>query len=175
MTVTGAAAPDQAGMQPGGATRLPGSGLWFAAAPVWGAAMALSAGLSLALDNRAENFHLPAILALYFFGGVLGWLAALPLFHVRARGRARETRLALALLCLTAGTVASTALLFALQYRLFYAQWHEPFGTRIWALQFAFTSASALYQFAVLGLRLFLPFGFVCLIAASWGLVRRSR
>ncbi|MGV8936810.1 MAG: hypothetical protein ACOH2J_06775 [Allorhizobium sp.] len=154
---------------------MPGFGLWFAAALLWGAAMALSAGLSLALDNRAENFHLPVILALYFFGGVLGWLAALPLFHARAQGRAAEVRLAMALLCLTAGTTLSTASLFALQYRLFYAQWHEPFATRIWFFQFAFTSASAIYQFAVLGLRLFFPFGFVCLFAASWGLMRRSR
>lgn len=43
----------------------------------------------------------------------------------------------------------------------------EPFGTVIWFFQFAFTSASAVYQFAVLGVRHYLPFGLILLIAAS--------
>lgn len=147
----------------------------FGGALVWGAAMALSALLSLGLDNRLETYHLPAILLLYFLGGLFGWLLMLPLIRRLGAGRPAESRFAAALLFLTLGTVLSTALLFALQYRLFYARWHEAFGTRIWAFQFAFTSASAVYQFAVLGLRLFLPFGLVCLIGASWRLMRRSR
>ena len=48
-----------------------------------------------------------------------------------------------------------TAFLFAMDYRLFYSRWHAPFGTIVWAFQFVFTSASAVYQFAVLGMRLF--------------------
>jgi hypothetical protein len=49
--------------------------------------------------------------------------------------------------------------MFSIIYRNFYAQWHgDPF-TRIWLFQLTFTSASALYQFAVLGLRLYLPLG----------------
>ena len=46
---------------------------------------------------------------------------------------------------------------------------------RIWFLQFTHTIAAALYQFAVLGLRLFFPFGFVALFVASFWFARRVR
>ena len=46
---------------------------------------------------------------------------------------------------------------------------------RIWFLQFAHTIAAALYQFAVLGLRLFFPVGFVALLVASFWFARRAR
>ena len=50
-----------------------------------------------------------------------------------------------------------------MDYRLFYARWHAPFGTRTWVYQFTFTSASAVYQFIVMGIRLYLPLGFAAL------------
>jgi hypothetical protein len=59
-----------------------------------------------------------------------------------------------------------------MDYRLFYAQWHRPFGTRIWAYQFIFTSAGAVYQFLVMGLRLYLPVGLPILAGTSLWLAR---
>ena len=65
-------------------------------------------------------------------------------------------------LCLTVCTIAATAFLFAMDYRIFYARWHAPFGTLTWVYQFVFTSAGAVYQFVVMGIRLYLPVGFAC-------------
>jgi hypothetical protein len=75
-------------------------------------------------------------------------------------------------LCLAAGTIGTTAFLFALDYRTFYAQWHAMTGTRTWLFQFAFTSLAAFYQFLVLGVRLYLPLGAVALVATSLLLAR---
>ena len=66
-----------------------------------------------------------------------------------------------------------TSAIFAVIFRQYYAQWHgDPF-TRIWLVQLVFTTASALYQFAVLGIRLYLPVGVIFLFAASWLLADR--
>lgn len=75
-------------------------------------------------------------------------------------------------LCLAAGTIGTTAFLFALDYRTFYAQWHAMTGTRTWLFQFAFTSLAAFYQFLVLGVRLYLPLGAVALVATGLLLAR---
>ena len=84
-------------------------------------------------------------------------------------------------LALSLSTLGTTALLFALDYRSYYASWHEEFGTITWAYQFVFTVAGAIVQFAVLGVRMFLPLGFAALFIVSlWfartcGLTRRPR
>ncbi|MDK4737647.1 MULTISPECIES: hypothetical protein [unclassified Rhizobium] len=144
-------------------------------APCWGVAMASSALSVLYLRNGLLTSHLPALMAVYFFGGALAWPFTLPLARLLAHRRPLEARFAAFFLALSLGTVAMTAFLFALDYRWFYARWHAPFGTLVWAFQFAFTSASALYQFAILGLGLFLPFGFIFLVMASLYLARHMR
>lgn len=147
----------------------------FILAPIWGALMALSALTALYLRNGAETSHIYGILALYFRGGLFAWPIAIVISNACALGRAAETRFAAYFLALTLCTIALTAVLFALHYRSFYARWHAPPGTRIWFYQFAFTSAGAIYQFVVMGVRLFLPVGFLCLGAASLWLAWRSR
>ncbi len=131
--------------------------------------------VALYLRNGLLTSHLPALITVYFLGGTLAWCFMLPLTRLLARGRALEARFAAFFLTLSLGTVAMTAFLFAMDYRWFYARWHAPFGTLVWTFQFAFTSASAVYQFAVLGLGLFLPFGLLCLAAASLYLARHMR
>lgn len=148
---------------------------WLIGALLWGVLIALSVTFSAYGLHRLPGAHKTVVLALYFCGAALGWIAGLPLTRFASLGRPPETRFAAAFLFLAVSTVAFTALLFALQYRHFYAQWHEPFGTRIWLFQFVFTSASAVYQFAVLGIRHYLPFGLSLLIGASILHARRSR
>lgn len=140
----------------------------------WGGLMALSALVSLYLRNRLLTSHLPALIIVYFLGGAFAWPLALPLARRLARGHGPEARFAAFFLALSLGTVAMTAFVFAMDYRWFYARWHAPFATLIWAFQFAFTSASAVYQFAILGLGLFLPLGLVGLTAVSLYLARRA-
>lgn len=135
--------------------------------PLWGVMMALSALAALYLQNGAETSRLDSILMLFFYGGVVSWPFALVLGRFCAHDRTMETRFAAFFLCLTVCTIAITAFLFAMDYRFFYTRWHGPFGSRLWAYQFAFTSAAAVYQFLVMGIRLYLPVGFAALAAAS--------
>jgi hypothetical protein len=81
---------------------------------------------------------------------------------------------ALAFLALAASTLGLTALHFALDFWLYFSQWHAAPFSRIWLLQFAFTNASAVYQFMVSGLRMHVPFGIALLFPASLWLARRT-
>lgn len=151
----------------------PGTAETFAGGLIWGTAMAVSALAALYLRNRLETFNLSLIVAIYFAGGALAWPLTLVLSRLVASGHRAEARFATAFLTLTLCTVFVTAFLFAMQYRIFYAQWHSPFGTLTWFFQFAFTTAGAFYQFAVMGLGLFLPLGLAALLAMTLWLVRR--
>lgn len=144
-------------------------------AVLWGIAMLLCALVSLYLRNRLETLHLGKIAAIYFAGGLLAWPLVVALTRLAARGRRTETRFAAAFALLAFGTITMTAFLFAMDYRVFYAQWHQPFGTRIWMFQFLFTSLGASYQFAVMGLGLYLPAGLPVLAGASLWLARAAR
>jgi hypothetical protein len=142
---------------------------------VWGGLMAVSAGFSLYRHNGLQTDRLSTLLAVYFLGGALAWPLALKAAHVCGRGKPVETRFAACLLGLSIATMAMTAFLFAMDYRIFYSRWHAPFGSIIWMFQFAYTGASAVYQFGVLGSRLFLPLGLIWLPAASLYLARHMR
>ncbi|WP_457583275.1 hypothetical protein [Ensifer canadensis] len=135
--------------------------------PAWGLVMVASAWVALWLREGALTFHLVELLVMYGLGGMLAWPAALFLARFATLGRPAETRFAAYLLCLSLGTIAVTAMLFALDYRVFYARWHAHTGTRTWFYQFGFTSLVAFYQFLVLGVRLYLPVGGAALLAVS--------
>ncbi len=144
----------------------------FGSAVCWGAAMAASAIAALYLRNGLLTSHLTALALVYFFGGALSWPILIPLTRRLIRKRPASARFAAFFLVLSIGTTAMTAFLFAMDYRWFYSRWHAPFGSLVWTFQFLFTGASAVYQFAVLGVTLFLPFGLLCLIAVSAYLAR---
>lgn len=146
-----------------------------AGALLWGLQMLLSALASLYLRNHLQTSHLLELAAVYFAGGFLAWPFVLPIARFFAHGRRAETRFAAFFVMLTAGTILMTAFLFAMDYRIFYSRWHAPFLSRIWMFQFVFTGASAVYQFFVLGLGLFLPLGLVCLVLTSLFLAKRMR
>lgn len=155
--------------------RLPALRLWLGGALAWGLAMAASLMLSLHLFGRANGSHDLELTVLYASGGLIGWLMALPVIRLTSQHRPSQTVFAAWLLILGLATIGATAGLFALQYRVFYAHWHAPFPSRIWVYQQIFTTASALYQFAVLGIRHFLPAAFVALLVISLSMARRNR
>lgn len=139
----------------------------------WGAAMAISAQASLWLSVAALTSHYWSLTAIAFAGAALAWPFSLVAFRFIAFRRAREAAFAAAFICLTVFTIVATSAIFAVIYRTYYAQWHgDPF-TKIWLYQLFFTTASALYQFAVLGIRLYLPLGVMFLFGASWLLASR--
>jgi hypothetical protein len=137
--------------------------------------MAISALLAIYLRNGLETDHLLDLVVVYFLGGVLTWPFMLPLGRLLAFRKPVETRFAAFFLVLSVGTMAMTAFLFAMDYRMFYSRWHSPFGSIVWMFQFVFTGASAVYQFAVLGSRLFMPLGLLFLLATSLYLAKRMR
>jgi hypothetical protein len=147
----------------------------FIGAPLWGIQMMLSTIVGLYLRNGWETSHVLDLAILYFGGGLLSWPFNLLAGRYLALGHQVEARFAAFFLVLTMGTVLMTAFLFAMDYRIFYSRWHSPFGSVIWMFQFVFTGASAIYQFLVLGLGLFLPLGLACLFATSLALAKRMR
>lgn len=147
----------------------------LAGAPLFALAMSVSVAVSLRGLGRLSSANDAVLLAIVFAGAALGFLAALPPIRLLALGRGREAALAASLLVLTLATLGFTLVLFALEYRQFYAQWHGPAFSRRWVLEFIGTSAGAVIQFLVLGVRLYLPFGLFFLGAGSFWLARRVR
>lgn len=134
-----------------------------------------SALFNLLFDGWQTPTRVRFLALLFAAGGALAFPAALFFARLVSMGRNSETAFAAAFLSLLICTVAFTSGLFSLQYRLYYAEWHAPAFSVIWAFQFVFTVAGALVQFAVLGLRLYFPIGFIALFAASLWFARQPR
>ncbi|MEM0898344.1 MAG: hypothetical protein AAGI92_00140 [Pseudomonadota bacterium] len=64
-------------------------------------------------------------------------------------------------------TLLATAIVLALEFRGYFVQWHAPFGTRLWLWQQFFTTAGAVYQYLVIGIRLYFPLGLIALFVVS--------
>ncbi|MCP1199444.1 hypothetical protein [Notoacmeibacter sp. MSK16QG-6] len=86
-----------------------------------------------------------------------GWIAALIWFSLDRllirRFERLSARFVLSFTLLIGLTVGVSAGLFAIQFWVYFSQWHEPLTSRIGLYQAIFTSASAIYQYAVLGAR----------------------
>jgi hypothetical protein len=142
----------------------------------WAAANGLSATVGLFL---LRDWQTPAnvgeVAAIFVIGSAISFFPAVWLARFVVTCHRVEKRFAAAFLALGVVTMFATAAVYALQYRFYYAQWHESFGTITWVFQFVFTGLSAAYQFAVLGLRLFFPVGFLALFAFSYWVARMPR
>lgn len=112
---------------------------------------------------------------LYAAGGVVAFPIALFAARLLSLGRRDEVAFAAAFVCLSLATIAATSALFALQYRVYYSEWHAPAFSVIWIYQLVFTTLAALYQFAVLGMRFFFPVAFIALFLASAWFIRQPR
>ena len=109
-------------------------------------------------------------LGAFFAAPISLWLAQI---FVR---QAIAANFAVSFIVLGASTVGLTALVFAFDFWLYFVQWHgEPFS-KLWANQLVFTFASAIYQFLVSGVRLYLPCGLIALgLASFWASHRIAR
>jgi hypothetical protein len=154
---------------------MPSPRVAFFGALLWGAIMGASALVNLLLDDWETPAKIRFVSSLYAAGGALAFPVGLFLARLVSAGRHWEVALAAAFVCLLAATISFTGGLFALQYRSYYAEWHAPALTIIWAFQFVFTMLTALYQFVVLGIRLYFPLGFVALAVASVWFARQQR
>jgi len=133
----------------------------------WATAMGLTAQFALWLGIAAETFRYWQLTILFSAGGLMAWPVAIFLIRFCSLGRSVEVWIAASILFLSTSTIAITSSIFALIYRSYYVQWHDTVLTKLWLIQLVFTTASALYQFAVIGLRLYLPIGPLFLLAAA--------
>jgi hypothetical protein len=157
------------------ARAIPSAGTVLAGGLFWGLAMAASALAGLLLDQWETPQKVRSVIVLFALGGALAFPIGLFLASLVAQGRRFETAFAAAFLSLAIATIGVTAALYALHYRIYYAEWHDAAFTVRWGFQFVFTVLAALYQFAVLGLRLYFPIGFAALLVASLWFARRAR
>ena len=144
-------------------------------AVLWAVAMGASALLCLWLDNWETPEKIRFVVLLYAMGAALAFPIGLFAARLISLDRQAEVAFAAAFICLLAATLAFTGGLFALQYRSYYAEWHAEAFTVLWAFELVFTSLTALYQFVVLGVRLYFPLGFIALAVASVWFARQQR
>ncbi|MBX3529820.1 MAG: hypothetical protein KF849_04385 [Rhizobiaceae bacterium] len=146
---------------------MPGWRTALVGTPLWAALLAASAAAWLLLLHRFETSQWQTILAVFALGGLLAFPSGLFAARLLAPGASVGPRFAASFLCMGLASVLGVAFVFSMQYRVYYAQWHEPFPTIPWFFQLAFTGAGAVYQFAVLGVRMLFPVAFVALFAFS--------
>lgn len=139
----------------------------------WSAFMAASAALSLSLSGWQTQAHIARVALLFGLGGLFAFPPAILLAGWLGGRWTGTRRFALAMVALAVATISVTAMLYALQYRLYYSEWHDNVFTVRWMFEVGFTTLAALYQFAVLGMRHFLPLGLVGLAVVSIGFARR--
>ena len=153
---------------------MPGPRVALFGSLAWSAIMTASALMKLLLDGWSTPEHIAFVAAFFAAGGAVAFVPAL----VAARlvsGQRAETLFAATFLALAVATIAATAFLFSLQFRLYFASWHGAPLTIRWVFEYVFTTASAVYQFLVGGLRLYFPVGFVALLAAALWHARSMR
>jgi hypothetical protein len=154
---------------------VPPPGRALAGTLLWTAAMAASAALNLALGHWATPAKIRVVALLFAAGAALAFAPALFAARLLSLGRGGEVAFAAAFACLLASTIGFTGLLFGLQYRLYYSDWHDPVSTHLGLIEFVSTIAAGAYQFLVLGVRLYFPFGFVALLLFSLWFARQAR
>ncbi len=160
------------------------SRLWAAVPPIcdiklgtlfWAVAMLVASLGGQWYYFREATSNGAAIAAVYFAGGLFAWPFALFFARLVALHSGTVPRHLAAFASLLGCTLAMTAFIFSQQFRSVFAHTHQPITTITGIFQFTETSASGVYQFLVVGIRLYFPLGILALILASLWLARRMR
>lgn len=140
---------------------------------LWGAVSAASAMLALRMRGWTGLDAVERPTFLFFFGGLIAFAPALFLARLFSRARP-EPAFAAAFVALTSMTIGVTGVFNGLVFRDYFSTWHAPVTTKLGANEFVFTVASGVYQFLVLGVRLFLPLGLPALLIAALLIARQA-
>ena len=141
----------------------------------WALVMAASAVIGVWRGGWETEAKFATIAVLFGAGAAIAFPVGLTFARFVSSGKSGERRFAACFLGLSLATIGGTAAIYALDYRQYYSAWHEEMFTITWMFQFFFTAAVALVQFAVLGVRLFFPVGFIALFVASLWFARSTR
>ena len=173
MTVTGGNAIDPetigrrlANSLPSGRTALLGSIAWAIMA-------ASSVSLSMWLGGRQtpQSYLAPGLI--FTISAALAFVPALTSARFISSGRGREQMFAAMFFCLATLTIAATALGYAVHYRIFHADWHSGQPALHLIGELLFGVLTSLVQFAIFGLRHYLPIGLPALFVFSYWYSRR--
>lgn len=139
---------------------------------VWGVIIPLCVVADYFIWQRMLPPGLFKFTALFAIGAAIA--APLTLWLIRIFSFRNPTSLfAGVFLLLSCGTIGLTALLFAFDFWLYFTQWHAAMFSKYWFVQLVFTFGSAVYQFFVSGVRMYLPFGLIALLIASFWATKR--
>lgn len=144
-------------------------------AAAWGVMMMVSALAALLFERgRGLNAQTGQILAIYFTGAYIAYAVARPFLAFTSRSLSMPWRFVLSSVVLAGLTLGATAGILALDYRAYYAEWHDNFLSVTWFYQQAYTVLGSTYQYLVIGTRLYWPLGPIFLFLTAWWLARRA-
>ncbi|MFC6487632.1 hypothetical protein, partial [Nitratireductor sp. GCM10026969] len=115
-----------------------------------------------------------AVAERFALGALIAFPAALFFARPAARGGGRFRRFLIFLLLLGFATLGATGLVFALQSVLDAASWHGH-SVHLVGIWLFYTVLVGLYEFAVIGVRLYFPYGLAALLAFSLWFALRPR
>jgi hypothetical protein len=134
----------------------------------WALMMMASAIINLFLLERVAEAKSELLVAFFGIGAFIAFPVAAWVLRRAPHHWQTGQRFALAFVGLSLVTIGLTALIFALHFRAYFAEWHDDHLSVRLIFETVFTLLSAVYQFLVLGLRLYIPLGLVALLVASW-------
>lgn len=140
--------------------------------------LGLAAITALSLNYRfgwGQTAQIGTLAAIFGFGGALALgISAAIVWWLLPNARPGVRTAMIAVLTLV-GALALTGGMLALGYRSYYGQWHAAPFSRLWMWQQFFTTAAAVYQYAVIGPRLYGIGGLALLAVTSWWAGRAVR
>jgi hypothetical protein len=134
----------------------------------WCAALSLCVWFNARLTSWGNEAQRIEVLLIVAGGAFLSFLPGVMLARLVAGRKGQSQFMSALVIGLALSTIGSTAVIYLFNFRSYYAFWHDHPGEHDWYWQQFFTTASAFYQFAVLGMRLYLPFGPLVLIIAAY-------
>lgn len=136
---------------------------------LWSALICVMIALPLYLKGHRSNEDMQIIVFICAFGGAVAALITRLFSRFFTWQRVKSARFAATLVLLSSTSVLSTAFLFSLQYRIYFAQWHQSTFSVGWFFQFVFTGAYSVYLYASTALHLLVsPMNVVILILCAW-------
>lgn len=119
-------------------------------------------GKGWVIDGKLQE-----IIAFYAIGSFVGGFVARWLSDGFAISGRPTVRFSFHFVALAIFTIGFVVLLFTVQHRSYFSQWHEHFPSITWAFQVFFTGLGSIFLFAVTGLHPLLPWGLLGLFVAS--------
>ena len=141
---------------------------------VTGIAMSVAGYVNLTWHDWLFVQPAQAIFLLFGIGGALGFLPGFLLTRTFFQERSKPVRAIWSFLSFALGIHLGCAVVFGLQYRIFYAHWHAQFPSLVWFFQFTFTSLAASYQYTVHARFIYFPLVWLIFLGLAVWFHRRA-